>query len=277
MTVERLQRDAAIEMGLEVAGPDRDRPVIGGDRIGVAREARQRIAAVEMQLRVRRMSAQERVILRQRFGETSKRGQRIAAIDARTEMLGRKTNGPIEGGERIRGPAKLHQHVAAIVERVRIVGRRCQRLIEARERLGVAIERSERKPAIRERIGGAGIDLEGRLDQGERGPGAAAPELDEADENQGIVAVGQRFENAGADLLGLVQTALPVEVHGVGISLRDVGQRTRTGSGHAATWRSQASPSSPRAKARCAASRWIGRTCPPRSRNAVTSTAASSV
>ncbi len=80
VSVERLQRDAAVEMRAAVARPDRQRLLIGRDRIGVAAEAREREPAVEMQLGVRRIRRQQRVILRQRFIEPAQHGERIGAI-----------------------------------------------------------------------------------------------------------------------------------------------------------------------------------------------------
>jgi hypothetical protein len=49
---------------------------------------------------------------------------------------------------------------------------------------------------------------------------------------QGLVIVGQHFEDAAADPLDLVQPALPKKIDRSRKHARDLGQRSRTGSGH---------------------------------------------
>ena len=222
------------------------------------------------------MDRQHGVVLGDRLGEPFQRRQCVAAIDARAGMARREHRHAVEGGKRVRRPVEFQQHVAAIVERLEIIRLQNERAIDGRERLLVALERGERHAEVSQRLRRLRIDLERGFDEGVGSSRLAALELDEAGKMQRVEMIGACLEHARADFFRLGEPPLPKMRYGLLDRLRDVGlARSQIRLRHG--WRvGQRALSSPRAKARRAASRCSGRMYPATMRSAVTSTAASS-
>ena len=215
--------------------------------------------------------------MRQRLLEAAELRQRIAEIGARAEEARLERQHALERGDRFGRAVELEQHVAADVER----RRSCRAPAPAPCR-GDAIASSSRLSAesVRPRLASTcaelGLSLSALVEQHLRRRGLAGFELEQAREMQRVEPVRRRLQDARADLVGVVEPALPVVAGGLVHRAGDARPAMRR-SGPAMERSDQRTSSSSRASACRAASRCSSRIWPDTMRSAVTSTSASSV
>jgi len=173
---------------LGIIGPQRDRAVVGRDRVGVPPKPGENVTA-------RRQRHHVGWIERERL------------LDAR---------------QCVRGPAEVAQGVAAVHQRIHVLAVDRQRLVGAGERILRPVERPQDARVVGVAVGGRGIDRKRPADQAVRLGELAALGGDQAEEMQRLELVGIAAEHLPVERLCLRQLPRPVRGNAL---LHEVGER----------------------------------------------------